>query len=489
MVRIKAASARPALPALLLSIRPEHAERIFQRSKRYELRKVLPRFQFGRVYLYETGGRGIIGCFDVGAIIKRKIDSLWKITGNAATTRERFYNYFGSLLQGYAIEIRNPVRFAESLIRPLNAAVAAISPPQSFRIIDPRETLYSDLEYRRALSLPNHSRTVSLRRIAAHNREAYKRLVYAHISRNYEDIDESFAKSNLKVHDLGRDPVGFFTARKEVLEIRSDHRLVGFTTLTYKSGGCVKTGPTILLKKFQRRGYGLATRKAIEERIFPGARKIYCTCPDREKDVINYLLASGMRIEGHLERHYAATHNELIFGKLLVADETLPSYERSALTSVPGVLCDPHSFERRTLVGDFASLFGSTWSPVSRNFAQAIIKQAVKPEDEQVAKPKRLVCLENCGRCIAAIVLLAKRGGAIKGVFLRGTSHLPSLRLLLDEACYLSSDLGRKKIYFLHPLTDSSVLGLLRSAGFQSEGLIRAPYRPGQDAAVMSRFL
>lgn len=479
----------PGLPAILLSIRPEHAERIFQGSKRYELRKVLPAFQFGRVYLYETGGRGVVGSFDVGSVIRRKVDPLWKITGNAATTRERFYSYFGKLDRGYAIEVRNPVRFKDSLIRPLNGLLAGFSPPQSFVIIDPRETLYSDLEYRRALSLPSHPPVVSLRRISHQNRRNYERQVVENISKNYEGIDKSFAKSNLKVHDFGHDPVGFFTARKEVLEIWSGRRLVGFTTLTYKSGGCVKTGPTILFKKFRRRGLGLATRKAIEERISPRARKIYATCPEREKNVINYLLASGMRIEAHLERHYATTHNELVFGKLLVTDEPLEFRARRALPNLRGQLWDPASFSRRILVADFAHLFGSTWSPVSRRFARAIISQAVKPEHRQKAKPKKLLCLEHHGRCVAAMVLLTKRGGAVKGVCLRGTSHLPSLRALLDAACALSLDLGGRKIYFLHPLTDSPILRLLRSASFQSEGLIRAPYRAGQDAVVMSRFL
>lgn len=483
------ASVRLGLPAIILSIRREHAERIFQGSKRYELRKILPAFQFGRVYLYETGGLGVVGCFDVGSVIRKRIDVLWRITGNAATTRDRFYNYFGNLERGYAIEVRNPVRFKESFIRPLNSVIADFSPPQSFATIDPRESLYSDLEYRRAMSLPDPPPVVSLRRISHANRPNYERQVMENISRNYEGIDESFARLNLKVHDLGHDPVGFFTARKEVLEIWSRRRLVGFTTLTYKSGGCVKTGPTILFKKFRRRGYGLATRRAIEERISPTARKIYATCPEREKNVINYLLASGMRVEAHLERHYATTHNELVFGKLLVADEPFKFSAKRSLASIPGRLRDPSSFSRKILVKDFTRLFSLTWSPVSRRFARAIVAQALSPGHSQKVKPKRLLCLDHRGRCIAAIVLLTKRGGAVKGVCLRGTSHTPSLHVLLEAACALSVDLHARKVYFLHPLSDSHFLGLMRSNSFQSEGLIRAPYRVGQDAVVMSRFL
>ena len=107
--------------AILLSIRPEHAERIFQGAKHYELRKVLPTFSFRRVFLYETGGHGVVGCFDVGAIIKKDIDELWDIVGNAATTRERFYEYFKKIKSGYAVEIRNPLRFPVPAAKALNA--------------------------------------------------------------------------------------------------------------------------------------------------------------------------------------------------------------------------------------------------------------------------------------------------------------------------------------------------------------------------------
>jgi len=479
--------------AILLSIRREHAERIFQGAKHYELRKVLPSFGFKRVFLYETGGRGVVGCFDAGAIFKKDVDELWNIVGNAATTRERFYEYFKNIKSGYAIEIKNPLRFSEPIsARTLNGDGGKLIPPQSFILLESGDALYSALEVERLRALRNNPPKVNLRRISRENRTEYKRLVIQHISPHYEDIDESFAAGALKIHDLGYDPAGFFTTKKEVLEI-VDHRnrVVGFTTLTYKSPGCVKTGPTILRRPFRAKGYGVAARAAIEEYVRPGkARKIYCTCPENSERVIRYLLASGMRIEAHLERHYAATHNELVFGKLLVADE--PSAHRVGLQipELAGKLSDPVSFARDMLVGDFAKLFEVTWSPVSQEFASAIVDQALDERTrDQSDKPKRLVCLRRGRHCIAAVALLPKRGGAVKGLLLRGTRHVHSLGILIESACGLASALKGRKLYFLHPILDSLALRILRSAGFQTEGLLRAPYRAGQDAVVMSKFL
>jgi predicted transcriptional regulator/RimJ/RimL family protein N-acetyltransferase len=479
--------------AILLSIQPEHAERIFQGTKRYELRKVLPAHGFSRVFLYKTGGNGIVGCFDVGRVLKKTIGQLWESVGNAATTHGRFREYFKPAKWGYAIEIKNPLRFDEPV--PLDSArgpFGYLAPPQSFMELEPGDPLYSTLECQRAYAVQRNPPYVRLRRISDENRDTYLNLVVRHISPNYQEIDERFPASTLKIHDLGYDPTGFFTVRKEVLEI-CNHRgsVIGFTTLTYKSGGCVKTGPTILLKRFRSKGYGQATRMAIEERARQAkVRKVYSTCPDRSERVARYLLASGMRVEAHLERHYAATHDELVFGKLLVADEPPSAEARLPAPNLRANLYDPTSLDRRTLVADFANLFKATWSPVSLKFARAIVAQALDSKTtDKTAKPKRLVCLQHGDRCVAAIVLLPKRGGAVKALLLRGTRNASGLHTLLSEASSLASDLGGRKLYFIHPLVDSTALAIFRSAGFQTEGLLRAPYHPGQDAVVISRFL
>jgi len=477
--------------AILLSIRPEHAEKIFRGTKRYELRKVLPVRKFRRVFLYETGGRGVVGCFDVGSVLKATPARLWKAVGNAATTHARFQEYFKAAEHGHAIEVRKPLQFRTPV--PLRSASGLFGyPPQSFIEIGPGDPLYAVLEAARIDALQQNPSFVRLRLIGSKNRSAYQKLVMRHISPNYGEIDKSFPASNLHIHDLGYDPTGFFTAKKEVLEICNRRgRVIGFTTLTYKSGGCVKTGPTILFEQFRKRGYGSATRAAIEERIHrAGYRKVYATCPHTSEQVAKYLMASGMRLEAHLERHYAPTHDEFVFGKLLVADEPPAARAMPLGPDLSATVCDPASLDRAGLVADFAALFKRTWSPVSLNFAREIVRQALDVKTtEKSAKPKRLVCLENRNHCVAAAVLLPKRGGAVKGLLLRGTRNAASLRTLLTKSGNLAADLGGRKLYFIHPVLDATGLAILRSAGFQTEGLIRAPYRPGQDAVVISRFL
>lgn len=481
--------ARPK--ALLLSIRPEHAQRIFEGAKRYELRKVLPSTPFRRVFLYETGGSGIVGSFDVGKIIRKPIDELWATVGDAATSRERFYSYFASVPIGTAIEARNPVKFRNPVTTTELNGDYLLQPPQSFIILEPGQPLYTILEEQRRATLESVTPVVTLAPIKRQQRETYRRLVVRHIGANYADIDDTFPDSNLRIHDLGYDPAGFFTTGKEVLAINDSRRnCIGFTTLTYKSGGCLKTGPTILFPQYRRKGLGLATRNAIEVRARgSGVRKLYCTCPDVNLDTVRYLMSSGMRVEAHLERHYAVTHNELVFGKLLYFDGTaVPG--RPIQSQRKGEIVPAKVFRRPQLIRDFRSMFENTWRAVSVDFARKLITQAVDLETaKQHEKPKRLVCLGSEGKCIAAAVLLPKRGGAVKGILLRSTNHTSSISKLLEAALTMAVGLRGRKVYFLHPVMDSTALGMLHRAGFHAEGVLRAPYVAGQDVMVMSRFL
>ena len=101
---------------LILSIRSEHAARIFEGSKQFELRKSLPTLKIRRVYLYESGGAGMIGCFDPVRIIRDEKDALWSAVSHRATTQYRFNRYFENWSSGCAIEVANPVRFGSAIL-------------------------------------------------------------------------------------------------------------------------------------------------------------------------------------------------------------------------------------------------------------------------------------------------------------------------------------------------------------------------------------
>lgn len=484
---------RPPERAVLLAIRREHAYRIFDGTKRFELRKALPREPFARVYLYETGGAGVVGCFEAGEPVRAPLGDLWERVGTAGTTRARFDRYFAGLKTGCAIPVRDPVSFAAPLdLAALRALHPALTAPQSFVVLTPAHPLWVPLERARRAARRAAPPPVRLRPIAPRERPAYRRLVQQHIGPNYEGIDATFADANLRVHDLGHDPAGFFTTTKEVLAVTdaAGATLLGFTTLTHKGGGAVKSGPTILLPEHRGHGVGLATRRAITAHAAGlGMRKVYCTCPDTATDTIRYLLGAGLRVEAHLSRQYAADHGELVLGAFLVADE--PSGKASPpLPERPGRVARAADLPRAALIARFRAMFGQTWYDVPEAYAATIVAQALETRRKGPAeKPKRLVCLAARGRPVAAVALLPKRGGSVKGLLLRRTDHAASLRALLEAASAEAAGLGGRKLYVPHPVEDAAGVRLLTGAGFFAEGLLRAPYAPGQDALVLSRFL
>jgi len=117
---------------VLLSIKPEFAERIFDGSKRFEFRRSVFRDRSVRtVVLYVTQPVGMImGEFDVARIITETPASLWERTAAfAGISREFFDRYFEGRSTASAIEVAEARRFA-SPVEPASA-IENFTAPQS----------------------------------------------------------------------------------------------------------------------------------------------------------------------------------------------------------------------------------------------------------------------------------------------------------------------------------------------------------------------
>lgn len=475
---------------IILSIRREHAQRIFDGAKSFELRKSLPTGPFVRAYLYESGGRRVIGCFDPARVLRQKTGDLWNEVSYRATTKARFERYFQTRAEGCAIEVSKPVKFRIPVyLSDIRVVDPSFRPPMSSMAMSIHSPLAELLENRRSRERRRSGADVRVEPIRTSERAKYKRLVLRYIQPRYEGIDHSFAAGNLAVHDLGHDPGGFFTERKQVFSIWRRNEHVGFTTVTWKNNGCVKTGPTIIEPKHRRKGIGSAARRAIEQLAQQrGYRKIYCTCADDALDVAGYLLKSGMRVEAHLDRQYSGDHGELVFGKFLVADE-YDGVLRGRRTKAAGEVIDIRKLGREHLKQALSNLFTQGWVPMDAILAEKVIADALsrtKPDPRR--KAKRLVCVGRGLTVIGATVLLPKRGGAVKALLSTATSSRPTIRAMIEEVCRLGCSWGSRKIYFVHPLLDIDVVLALRESEFQMEGFLKAPYRRGEDVGIFSRF-
>lgn len=122
---------------VLLSIKPEFAERIFNGEKRFEFRKsIFKNEDVNEVYVYVTAPvKQIVGKFSAVRIYCDTPANIWNLGKEyAGIDKERFFEYFAGKDTAYAIEISDAMRFS-SPINP-KEIIEKFVPPQSFCYFD-----------------------------------------------------------------------------------------------------------------------------------------------------------------------------------------------------------------------------------------------------------------------------------------------------------------------------------------------------------------
>jgi len=128
---------------ILLSIRPKYAEKIFNGTKRVELRRVMPNLKEGdTIFVYVSSPvKELRGHFEVEKVVKKPIDKLWlQVKQDIGITEEEFYEYYTGVEYGFGIYLRAPasIRSPISLDR-LRKLWKNFHPPQNYRYISKLE--------------------------------------------------------------------------------------------------------------------------------------------------------------------------------------------------------------------------------------------------------------------------------------------------------------------------------------------------------------
>ena len=117
---------------VLLSIKPEYAEKIFSGEKKFEFRKTEFKKRMETVVVYATMPVGkIIGEFSIKKIHKDLPELIWQRTMNYSGIDESFFNeYYHGKDFAIAIEVDNP-KLYDKPINP-NEKFQNFKAPQSF---------------------------------------------------------------------------------------------------------------------------------------------------------------------------------------------------------------------------------------------------------------------------------------------------------------------------------------------------------------------
>jgi predicted transcriptional regulator len=120
---------------VLLSIKPEYAEKIFSGEKRYEFRKAVFKNQLIQtVVVYATMPVGrIIGEFNIKQILKDEPEHIWEMTKEYSGINMSFFiDYFNGRNFAFAIEVDKPKLYKK-----------AINPKEEFeRFTAPQSFMY-----------------------------------------------------------------------------------------------------------------------------------------------------------------------------------------------------------------------------------------------------------------------------------------------------------------------------------------------------------
>jgi len=117
---------------VVLSIKPEFANKIFEGSKKFEFRKaIFKNKNVKTVIVYASSPvQRVIGEFEIETIFNHDIDSLWGLTKEHSGISEKyFYEYFADRKVGYAIKIKKVKRYARTKCLKTEFK---LTPPQSF---------------------------------------------------------------------------------------------------------------------------------------------------------------------------------------------------------------------------------------------------------------------------------------------------------------------------------------------------------------------
>lgn len=120
---------------IILSIKPEFAEKIFEGTKKYEFRRTLfKNTQVKGVVVYASAPISkIIGEFEIETVLHQELDSLWDDTGEySGITKDYYQQYFDGKQTGYAIKVKKTRKYKEPICIKEAFGVKA---PQSFAYV------------------------------------------------------------------------------------------------------------------------------------------------------------------------------------------------------------------------------------------------------------------------------------------------------------------------------------------------------------------
>lgn len=470
--------------AVLLSIKPEHAQKIYSGQKKAELRKSFSNRTPNLIFLYETEPVfSITGAIVTSHMKKMATPDAVEYAAVLGIQKERAKKYFATRKSGWVLGISQAIRFAEPLslneARSLNHYFRV---PQVFAFLEKDEALTQELMQR---FNKYANKTISLRSIKKSSHFDFSELVFSEVGESYADIDSDFV-NQLLVPAVG-EAHAFSTARKRVMEVMWLKQVVGFLVLTEKTYGAIKSGPVLLKPEFRGLGLGAEIRKAIDSyalahRFF----KVYCTAAANKQFVISYLLKAGMKMEAKLRLHLDEGRDELVFGKMIFQKTTAaqktrkpPSTGRS--NSFASFSVRPGDKDFKAALNLFLENMKDWYFKPHRSLKRALegsLEFQTLQGGNFSEKRRVLYLTKRAGKPVCAVLATLKRSSMLK---LNVVSRFDDCDVYVATLKEIMKAHAYRRIYLTVPVSKPGVVKALNDLGFEFEGLLENPFGMGMN--------
>jgi predicted transcriptional regulator len=121
---------------ILISIHPEHVQKILSGEKKFEFRKKIPTRQVRKMVIYATSPiMKVVAVADINATISSNPEKVWRLTRHASGISKRFFSdYFDNRSVAHALSI-GEVRELETPVSLATLSRTMVA-PQSYRFVD-----------------------------------------------------------------------------------------------------------------------------------------------------------------------------------------------------------------------------------------------------------------------------------------------------------------------------------------------------------------
>jgi len=128
---------------LLLSIKPEYVVKLFDGTKKVELRKIKPKLMPGdRVVVYACSPvKAIVGVFEVEKVLEDTPKNIWsKVKKIAGISEKDFDDYYYTSRKAYAIFLKKTEQYEPPLdLEAIKQQWFNFHPPQSYKYLTKSE--------------------------------------------------------------------------------------------------------------------------------------------------------------------------------------------------------------------------------------------------------------------------------------------------------------------------------------------------------------